>query len=288
MKKILITGTTGNVGMELIKSLTKFNHNHQIYCGVRNVQTDKQKMESFKAPLIPFDFTNIETFQSALVDIDILFLLRPPQISEVNKYFKPLLAAAVKNGVKHIVFLSVQGVQNSKIIPHYKIEKLIIESKISYTFLRPAYFMQNFSTTLSKDLKIKNKIYLPAGNTKFTLVDVTDIGEVAAKILIETESHINQAYELTSNEKLTFKEMALKLSKGLGKTIQYQSPNLLSFFITKKKEKMPTMLILVMIMLHYFPRFQKEPNMTDCIANILNKQPKDFDRFIFENQNFLR
>ncbi len=284
MGKILITGATGNVGMEVIKSLTNLNHNYQVYSGVRNVQADKQKFENFNAQLIQFDFTNCDTFQPALTDIDILFLLRPPQISQVQKYFKPLIESAVKNGVKHIVFLSVQGVQNSSIIPHHKIEKLIVESKIHYTFLRPAYFMQNFTTTLHKDLKTKNRIYLPAGNAKFTLVDITDIGEVAAKILTETVNHRNQSYELTCNEKLTFTEMALKLSIGLGKTIQYESPNLVSFFITKNNEKMPAMFILVMIMLHYFPRFQKEPDTTDCIANILNKQPKEFDKFIFENQ----
>jgi len=205
----------------------------------------------------------------------------------VQKYFKPLIDSAVKNEVKHIVFLSVQGVQNSSIIPHHKIERLIVESKIPYTFLRPAYFIQNFTTTLHNDLKTKNKIYLPAGNTIFTLVDVTDIGEVAAIILTETVHHRNQCYELTCNKKLTFTEMALKLSEGLGKTIAYESPNLISFFLTKKKEKMPTKQILVMIMLHYFPRFQKEPKTTDCIANILKKQPKEFDQFIYENQHNL-
>ena len=143
MKKILITGATGNVGIEVIKSFESLNYSYQVYAGVRDVQADKQKMVSFNAQLIQFDFTNINTFQAALIDIDILFLLRPPQISEVKKFFKPLIDSAVKNGVKHIVFLSVQGVQSSKIIPHHKIEKLIVASKIPYTFLRPAYFMQS-------------------------------------------------------------------------------------------------------------------------------------------------
>lgn len=284
MKKVLITGSTGNVGIEVVKSLTKLNHNYQVYLGVRNEQEDKQKRESFEGQLIKFDFTNCDTFQSALFNIEILFLLRPPQISDVQKYFKPLIDSAIENGVKHIVFLSVQGVQNSKIIPHYKIEKLIVESKIPYTFLRPAYFMQNFTTTLLNELKAKNRIYLPAGNAKFTLVHVADIGQVAAKILTETVLHRNQCYDLTCNEKLTFSEMALKLSKGLGKIIKFESPNPVRFFITKRKEKLPAILILVMIMLHYFPRFQKEPKTTDCVEKILNKQPKSFDQFILENR----
>ncbi|CAN5332281.1 SDR family oxidoreductase [soil metagenome] len=287
MKKILITGATGNVGLEVVKSLASLYHNYEVYAGVRNVQKEKQIMERFKVKLTPFDFTDSKTFPSALIDIDILFLLRPPQISDAQKCFKPLVDSALKSCVGHIVFLSVQGVQNSRIIPHHKIEKLIVASKISYTFLRPAYFMQNFTTTLLSDLKSKNRIYLPAGSAKFTLVDVADIGEVAAKILTEPNNHKDRCYELTCKEKLTFAEMALKLSKGLGKMVKYESPNLVSFFITKRRQGMPPMLILVMIMLHYFPRFQKEPDTTDCVETILKKQPKSFDRFIFENRTQL-
>jgi uncharacterized protein YbjT (DUF2867 family) len=43
--------------------------------------------------------------------------------------------------------------------------------------------MQNFTTDLRKDLLEKNLIYLPAGNAKFTLVDVEDIGKVGTRIL---------------------------------------------------------------------------------------------------------
>jgi len=132
-----------------------------------------------------FDFAAAETYEHALAYCGILFLLRPPQLSEVKKYFNSLIDLAVICGVKHVVFLSVQGVGKSKIIPHHKIEKLIIESKIPHTFLRPAYFMQNFTTTLHADLVRHHSIFLPAGNAKFTLVDVTDIGKVAAKVLTE-------------------------------------------------------------------------------------------------------
>jgi nucleoside-diphosphate-sugar epimerase len=181
----------------------------------------------------------------------------------------------------------VQGVEKSKIIPHHKIEKLIVESKIPYTFLRPAYFMQNFTTTLHTDLVKHYRIFLPAGKAKFTLIDVKDIGEVAAKILTETEKHLNKSYELTNHEKLSFGEMAEKLSKGLKTVIKYESPNLLKFFIVKRKEKMPIVLILVMIMLHYLPRSQKEPEITDWVNKLINVEPKTFDEFVFENKNLL-
>lgn len=287
MKNVLITGATGNVGSEIIKALSKINHNLTVFAGVRDLGEDASKINDKNIQLIKFDFTDITTHQSALKNCDTLFLLRPPKISEVEKYFKPIIDTCKNNGVKHIVFLSVQGVEKSKIIPHHKIEKLIINSKVSYTFLRPAYFMQNFTTTLHNDLVHKQRIYLPAGNAKFTLVDVRDIGAVSADILTNISEHINKSYELTCNEKLTFSEMAKILSDILGTDIKYISPNLLSFFFTKRKEKTPTMLILVMIMLHYFPRFQKEPETTKWVEKITNRQPTTFEQFINDNKHWL-
>lgn len=287
MTNVLITGATGNVGMEVVIALQKLDHHLALFAGVRDTTSDNGKLANFKIKAIKFDFTNKETFGPALKNIDILFLLRPPQISDVNKYFAPLIEIAKQSSVKHIVFLSVQGVENSKIIPHHKIEKLIVASEIPYTFLRPAYFMQNFTTTLHADLVKNNRIYLPAGKAKFTIIDVEDIGAVTAKVITEAQNHRNKSYELTNNETLTFSEMAEKISNGIGKTINFISPNLLQFFCTKKKENMPSMLILVMIMLHYFPRFQKTPQTTKWVKIITGQEPKTFDEFVTSNRQLL-
>ena len=280
MTKVLITGATGNVGTEVIMSLQNIDHQLDIYAGVRDLKNDKIKLGNSRIKFSEFDFTDVNTYRTALDLCDILFLLRPPHISDVEKYFKPIIDTCQEKGVKHIVFLSVQGVENSKIIPHHKIEKLIVDSKIPFTFLRPAYFMQNFTTTLRNDLVHKKRIYLPAGNAEFTLIDVRDIGSVSASILTNISQHINKSYDLTSKDRLTFSEMAGILSRNLGIDIQYKSPNLIGFFLTKRREKIPTMLILVMIMLHYFPRFQKEPKITDWVERITGKQPITFEQFI--------
>lgn len=287
MTKVLITGATGNVGKELIEALGNLNHNLDLFAGVRDLKEDSGKLANKKIQFSQFDFTDITTYQTALNGCDILFLLRPPQISDVEKYFKPIIQTCIEKEVKHIVFLSVQGVEKSKIIPHHKIEKQIVESKISYTFLRPAYFMQNFTTTLHNDLVNKKRIYLPAGNAKFTLVDVRDIGAVAAAIMTNISEHINKSYELTCKEKLTFSEMARILSDILGTEIQYRSPNLISFFLTKRNENTPIGLILIMVMLHYFPRFQKEPEITNWIDKITHRQPTTFEQFVNDNRKGL-
>lgn len=287
MTKVLITGATGNVGSEVIEALSKLKHNLELFAGIRDFKKDSKKFANKNIQFAKFDFTDISTYETALNSCDILFLLRPPQISDVEKYFKPIIDTCEEKGVKHIVFLSVQGVEKSKIIPHNKIEKLIVDSKIPYTFLRPAYFMQNFTTTLRNDLVNKKLIYLPAGQAKFTLIDARDIGTVSASILTNISVHINKSYDLTNREKLTFAEMAEILSTNLGTEIQFKSPNLFSFFLAKRMENIPTMLILVMIMLHYLPRFQQEPEISEWVEKITDQAPTTFKQFIRDNIRIL-
>lgn len=249
--------------------------------GLRDVNKDRSVFEkSDSLEFQEFDFEKTSQFNHYLNGIDILFLLRPPQISDTKKYFQPLIEAAVEVDISHIVFLSVQGADQNSIIPHHKIEKMIVDSGVPYTFLRPAYFMQNFTTTLRSDILEKSEVFLPAGNAKFTVVDVKDIGLVGAKILQNPESHQNQAYDLTNNEQLTFGEMVSKINEVTGKSIKFRSPNLISFFFRKKKEGVPTMLIFVMIMLHYFPRFQPTPETSNSILKISGKEPVSFRDFV--------
>ncbi len=279
--RILITGATGNVGMEVLRVISSINHGYHVVAGVRNVEKSRRELSAFpELEIALFDFEQVNQFGTYLSAVDILFLLRPPQISDVPKHFKPLIEAAEQASVQHIVFLSVQGADKSSIIPHHKIEKLIQASGIDYTFLRPAYFMQNFSTTLHKDIVKKDRVYLPSGKAKFTIIDLHDVGEVAAKVLIEPSAYRNKAMDLTNEEQLNFGEMCAILSKVLGRKVSHVSPTLLSFFLQKRKEQVPTPFIMVMIMLHYLPRFQPTPATSDWVEMILGRKAWRFREFV--------
>jgi uncharacterized protein YbjT (DUF2867 family) len=288
MINILITGSTGNVGKKVIKYLCSKNGDFQLLAGVRKVEDESSFLHLPKVKLIHFDFEDQLSIATAFEQTDILFLLRPPQLADVKKYFDPLMSLAKDNNIQHIVFLSVQGADSNSLIPHYKIEKLIIESGINYTFLRPAYFMQNFTTTLRKDIVDKNIIYLPAGRAKFTIVDIEDIALTAAEILVDVKTHTNKAYDLTNDEKLNFQQMAAILSERLGREINYKSPSLFLFYLKKRKEKVPAMFILVMIMLHYLPRFKPVPQTTGWVKDITGKKPGTFKAFAEAHKSELK
>lgn len=281
MKRILITGATGNIGFEVIRSLLEIKSNHPIIAGVRNIEKAKKVFQSFpELGFVEFDFEKSETYSEALENVDLLFLLRPPHISEIEKYFRPLIEKAVQKGIKQIMFLSVQGVEKSKVIPHHKIEKLIVDSGIGFIFLRPSYFMQNLTTTLLQDIVEKRQIILPAGNAKFNWVDVENIAEAAAVLLDNFENYQNSAFELTGSKNEDFYTAAEYLTESIGEKVTFRNVNPLKFFLIKKKGGLPAGMILVMIMLHFLPRFQKEPRISDFYIQLTGKQSTTLKEFI--------
>lgn len=50
--------------------------------------------------------------------------------------------------------------------------------------------------------------------------------------------------------------------------------------MTKKREGMASGMILVMILLHFLPRFQKEPGISDFYQRLTGKKPTDLKAFI--------
>ncbi|HEY9116066.1 MAG TPA: NmrA family NAD(P)-binding protein [Bacteroidales bacterium] len=281
MKRILITGATGNIGFELIRFLFEIKLNHQVIAGVRNIEKAKKVFQSFpELDFVEFDFEKAETFSEAFENVDILFLLRPPHISEIEKYFHPLINQAVKKGIRKIMFLSVQGVEKSNVIPHHKIEQLIVDSGVDYIFLRPSYFMQNLTTTLLHDIVEKRQIILPAGKAKFNWVDVENIAEVVALLMDNFENYKNEAIELTGDKNEDFYAAANYLTMIIGEKITYRNVNPLRFYFIKKKSGMPAGKILVMILLHFLPRFQKEPRISDFYKQLTGKQATTLKEFI--------
>lgn len=281
MKLILITGATGNVGFEVIRFLEKSENPNKIIAGVRNIEKAKSQFAEFsKVDFRHFDFENPATFDDALIEIDTVFLLRPPHISDVEKYFSPLIQKIKKHRVKELVFLSVQGAEKSKVIPHNKIEKLIQEFELDYIFLRPSYFMQNLTTTLLEDIREKRQIVLPAGEAKFNWIDIENIGEVSAILLNNFSAYRNQAIELTGYENKSFSEVVSLANTVIKSPLRFLNVNPFRFYKIKKNEGMAKGMIIVMIMLHFIPRFQKEPVISDFYEKLTGKKPTSLIDFI--------
>lgn len=288
MSKILITGATGNIGVELIRFLNKIETSFRIIAGVRNIEKAKNLFKDYPSlEYVHFDFEDSKTFDTALNGIDRIFLLRPPHISDVDRYFKPLIETIKKKEINKIVFLSVQGAEKSKVIPHNKIERLINEYSLDYIFMRPAYFMQNLTTTLIEDIRSKRAIILPSGRAKFNWIDVENIGKAGAVLLNKFHDYKNQSFEITGMENESFYKVTEMINSVIKSSIRYQNVNPFRFYRIKKREGMVKGMIIVMIMLHFLPRLQKQPGISNTYEKLTGEKPTDLKSFIHrEKQKF--
>lgn len=278
MGKIIVTGSTGNIGIPVLKYLHQGGRGADIVACTPN--TERPASISPVAPDAEIRFLDFDapaTFGAALEGGDTLFLLRPPQISDAEK-FRPLLLKAKELGYRGVVFLSVQGADKQSYIPHAKIEKVIKEVGLPYVFLRPGYFMQNFTSTLAGDV-LEGTILLPAGKAPFMWTDADNIGEVAANVLLRFDEFANTAIEVTGSELLSFGEAVAKINEATGTDLEYRSVNLVRFWRHRKKQGTKGAMVAVMIMLHYLPRMQKPPQVSAAYHEITGKQPTTLAEF---------
>ena len=282
MKKMLITGATGNIGKEVVLSLLASEETEvRVIAAVRNVEKAAgQFPDDKRLGFTPFDFENEQTFDTAFHGIDMLFLLRPPHLADVKKYFHPLLQSARTNGVGQVVFLSVQGADKSSVIPHNKIERLIRSMPFRYIFVRPSYFMQNLTTTLRAEIVNQQSITLPAARAVFNWVDAQNVGEAAARLMLNFTEQENKAFDITGPENKHFGEVAEMIAAVTGKPVIYRSVNPIRFFFRKKREGVPGNFALVMTLLHFLPRVQDEPEISANYRKLTGKKPTSVKEFI--------
>lgn len=276
-KTILVTGASGNVGSAVVRYLSQQGT-------AVNILTTTHRPENVTDTRRYFDFHQFKASQKAFDEVDAVFLMRPPEITDVEYFFEPLIAHFQSIKLQHVVFLSVQGAENYGFIPHAKIEKLLLKYNLPFTVVRPSYFMQNLTTTFLEGIRNHRQIVIPAGKAPFLWIDTDDIGAVIATALGAPEQHLGAYYTLTGNELLTFGEVADLLSKMLGEQVRYRSPNLLSFLWMQRRQGLKYGFIFVLILLHYLPRWQAPPEITTTVEQLLQRKPKSINEFIQRNK----
>ncbi len=273
--QILITGAPGNVGSEVVSGLQAKGIPFRV--GVRNIDKARQAFGA-AVEITHFDFLKPETFEAAFASIDRLFLVRPPALSNVQRDIAPAIQAAISAGVKQFVFLSLQGVEKNSIVPHHKIERLIVESGVHYTFLRASFFMQNLSTTQAAEIRDHNEIALPVGKAKTSFIDVCDIAAVAISALTEKVDG-NRTYTLTGKEALDYEQVANKLSSKLGRSIRYTHPSLPYFVWHQLATGHALGYTLVVAGLYTLTRLGNAKESTHDVETVLGRPAISFDQF---------
>jgi uncharacterized protein YbjT (DUF2867 family) len=277
MSLVLVTGTLGNVGREVarecaLRGLT-----------VRAAGTDEAALRE-RFPLldvVQLDFLVPQTWRPALAGCDAVFLLRPPPLGDMKATLCPFVDEAYAAGVKHLVFLSVEGAERNAWVPHRKVELHLMKTSRAWTILRPGFFAQNLQDAYQLDIIEDNRIYIPAGEGRVAFIDAADIGAVAARVFAESEGFREQALTLTGPEVLTFTEVAALLTAVLGRSIRYEAASIPGYLKHLRwRRGMTWMQIAVQTVLHVGLRRGDAARVEPTMERLLGRPARTMKEYI--------
>lgn len=271
---VLVMGASGTVGLDVVRGL------HAAGVPVRAALRHPPGPITPSAGLssVRFDVTDRTSWPAALDGVAAMFLMRPPEIVAVGRDLLPFVDAAVAAGVTRVVFLSVQGAQRSRAVPHRRVERHLEASGAQWTFLRASYFLQNLLTVHCEEIRERGEIAVPAGSGRTAFVDTRDIAEVAV-VALTGPGHERRAYELTGPRASTYAEVAAVLTEVLDHPVRYTDPSLLAYARERYRRGMPLPLVLTTLALYTVARLGLAGRTTPQLATLLGRPPTDLRRF---------
>lgn len=210
---VLVLGATGKSGRRLVPELKARG------AGVRAASRTPGEGQ------VEFDWQRPQTYAPALAGMEALYLVTPNGVEDPSAMVDALLAEAKAAGVRRVVAVSSMGVEfpgEPVESGRLKVERLVRDSGLEWTMLRPGGFNQNFSEDfLRPGIVHMDMVATATGDGKVGFVDAGDIAAVAAAALSE-DGHVGETYAITGPEALSFAEAAAIIGEVAGRPIGYR------------------------------------------------------------------
>jgi uncharacterized protein YbjT (DUF2867 family) len=215
MSKILVTGSTGNVGSRVVKLLSARGQAVRAFVRGGDAARAGDGVE-----VAVGDFMDKTSLRRAMDGVSKMYLLSAGH--ELEQHEANAIEAAEDAGLDLVVKHSVAGAQyKASDIPrwHRAGEERLEASGLPWVFIRPATFASN-ALFWAATIKSHDTVYGALGDTALPVIDPDDIAEVEATILT-TPGHAGKAYEISGPESLTTAEQVETVANVLGRPLKY-------------------------------------------------------------------
>ncbi len=234
------------------------------------------------------DLSDAAAVQTALRGVDTLFLLTNSLPTQPETEAR-IVDAAKGAGVSRVVKVSTAGADAAApplfLKLHRDAEAHIEASGLAWTFLRPNFFMQNY-LDYADGIRAQGVLASPAGQGRHADIDTRDIGEVAARVLIEP-GHEGRAYELTGPEAYSHADVTRRIATISGREVRFvnQTPEegLRSLMQSGESEWSARAWVEL---LEWFQKGEGTRNgsaVTLGVEEVLDRPPRSLDAFLREN-----
>ena len=277
MNRILVSSATGTIGTALVQRLRELG-------ATFTTMSSKPSARSPQAHVVG-DFDDRGSLERAFAGVDTLFLLLP-LVPNKLALADNAIAAARAAGVMHIVRSSGAGADASSPVSLARlqgsIDAKIAASGIAHTLLRPSGFMQNWVTFSAGQVKA-GTVYAPHGSGAQSVIDVRDIADVAAAILMHPAAHAGKAYTLTGAQALTDAQMLATISAATGRKVTYVDVPESAAHQAMLDMGMPEIMIDWFMSLNHVIKQGWAASITDDVQQLSGHAPRRFDDFVGEN-----
>ena len=222
-RTILVTGATGTVSRALIEALKTSRSAVSLRALVRN-EARAGELRGSGVETVVGDLDESESLPRAFEGVDELWLLTAPGPRAPENSMNALWAAR-QTGVKRVVRMSAIGAAHDAPTRNGRLHALsdqeVQASGLRWTLLRPHFFMQNllgFAAGIERD----GNLYFNLGQGRVGMVDVRDIAEVAARVLLDdTGRHDGKIYTPTGPESLSLADVTAELGRATNRAVRY-------------------------------------------------------------------
>ncbi len=225
----VIAGATGNTGRVVASTLLEEGKS------VTVLVRDAEKAEAWRkkgAGVAVAALNDAKALGAVLAKAEGAYLLVPPNYAAqdllaTNSHVADALAEAVKaSGVGKVVFLSSIGAQHEggtgPIRGLHHAETVISAAAKNVTFVRAAYFLQNWGPNFAGARADGVLHSLLTAERKIPMVSVVDIGKCAARYLAEPANG-RRVVELAGPEDYSPRDIAAALGAALGKAVKLET-----------------------------------------------------------------
>ena len=291
IKKVFITGASGQTGIHTVRWITKHGTNLEVYGGIHKGEEQKQECLLREHPIksMVIEATDPTGLVHQFKEVQDLFVIPPSTADKVAKACN-YIDAAREADVKFILLLSVVGTDRDDYLwgrQFVQIEEHLKKKveKHRWCILRTPFYMQNFF--LYKRQIAEGYLPLPTGTGKFAPLDVCDVGVVAGSILANCASHKGNVYELTGPEALNGEQMANAFSKAMGRNIAFRNVSPHEAKEILDSQKIPKVEECGLLDFYSVVKKGEMDKTTKQFKEIMGHDPKTLEEFLHQNKSEL-
>ncbi|WP_329236703.1 NmrA family NAD(P)-binding protein [Streptomyces sp. NBC_00111] len=215
---ILVTAANGNQGKHLIPRLLETGE--PLRTCVRSEDSARFLRSAGVTDVVVGDIADSAVMAHAMHGVDKVYYVGPTLHPEERGMGFAAMDAAREAGVKHFVFSSVLHAILTDLTQHEvkrDLEEHLLSSGMEFTILQPANYMLRHRLKPAVEQGLFRLSW--ALDRYQSMVDLSDVAEVAATVLADSDRHAGATYELVAPGRYTAHDIAKVISEVLGREV---------------------------------------------------------------------